>query len=124
MHSDWRSADGNAGAGYGVSFRAGGQLPAKIETKQDLPAQELEESFGEAFAMAAEDAEFREDEEPAVLIETGRALVRRIAPSTASESETAAGEEPKAQSPRPGHGRNSADEFKGANRVWLPIVLI
>jgi len=77
MHSDWRSADGNAGAGYGVSFRAGGQLPAKIETKQDLPAQELEESFGEAFAMAAEDAEFREDEEPAALMETGRALVRR-----------------------------------------------
>jgi len=40
----------------------------KIETKQDLPAQELEdwrvgaascaESFGEAFAMAADDAEF------------------------------------------------------------------
>ena len=49
----------------------------KIETKQDLPAQELEESFGEAFAMAAEKAEFREDEEPAALIETGRALVRR-----------------------------------------------
>ena len=49
----------------------------KIETKQDLPTQELEESFGEAFAMAADDAEFREDEEPAVLIETGRALVRR-----------------------------------------------
>ena len=49
----------------------------KIETKQDLPAQGLEESFGEAFAMAAEDAEFREDEEPAALIETGRALVRR-----------------------------------------------
>jgi putative RecB family exonuclease len=49
----------------------------KIETKQDLPARELEESFGEAFAMAAEDAEFREDEEPAALIETGRALVRR-----------------------------------------------
>jgi putative RecB family exonuclease len=49
----------------------------KIETKQDLPAQELEESFGEAFAMAAEDAEFREDEEPAALIETGRALVRK-----------------------------------------------
>ena len=49
----------------------------KIETKQDLPAQALEESFGEAFAMAAEDAEFREDEEPATLIETGRVLVRR-----------------------------------------------
>ena len=49
----------------------------KIETKQDLPAQGLEESFGEAFAMAAEDAEFRDDEEPATLIETGRALVRR-----------------------------------------------
>ena len=47
-----------------------------------------------------------------------------IAPSTASESETAAGEEPKAQSPRPGHGRNGADEFMGANRVWLPIILI
>src|SRR5262249_40809207 len=40
-----------------------------------------------------------------------------VAPSTASESETAAGEEPKAQSPRPGHGRNGADEFTGANRV-------
>jgi hypothetical protein len=25
----------------------------KIETKQDLPAQQLEESFGEAFAVAA-----------------------------------------------------------------------
>jgi hypothetical protein len=49
----------------------------KIETKQDLPAQQLEEWFGEAFAMATEDAEFREDEEPAALIETGRALVRR-----------------------------------------------
>jgi hypothetical protein len=49
----------------------------KIETKQDLPAQQLEESLGEAFAMAAEDAEFREDEEPAALIETGRALVRK-----------------------------------------------
>jgi putative RecB family exonuclease len=49
----------------------------KIETKQDLPAHELEGSFREAFAMAAEDAEFREDEEPAALIETGRALVRR-----------------------------------------------
>jgi putative RecB family exonuclease len=48
----------------------------KIETKQELSAQELEESFGEAFAMAAKDAEFREDEEPAVLIETGRTLVR------------------------------------------------
>ena len=49
----------------------------KIETKQDLPVEELRESFGEAFAMVAEDAEFREDEEPATLIETGRALVRR-----------------------------------------------
>jgi putative RecB family exonuclease len=49
----------------------------KIETKQDLPVEELEESLGEAFAIAAEDAEFREDEEPAALIETGRALVRK-----------------------------------------------
>jgi hypothetical protein len=49
----------------------------KIETKHDLPSEELEESFGEAFAMAAEDAEFREDEEPAPLVETGRALVAR-----------------------------------------------
>ena len=49
----------------------------KIETRQDLPAQEVEESFGEAFAIAAEDAEFREDEEPAALIETGRALVAK-----------------------------------------------
>jgi hypothetical protein len=49
----------------------------KIQTKQDHPARELEESFGEAFAMAAQDAEFREDEEPATLIETGRGLVRR-----------------------------------------------
>jgi len=49
----------------------------KIETKQDLPAQGLEEWFGEALAMAAEDAELREDEEPAALIETGRALDRR-----------------------------------------------
>jgi RecB family exonuclease len=49
----------------------------KIETKQDLPAQELEDSFGEAFPIAAENAEFREDEEPAALIETGRALVRK-----------------------------------------------
>ena len=49
----------------------------KVQTKQDLPAQELEASFGEAFAVAAEDAEFREDQEPAALIETGRALVRR-----------------------------------------------
>ena len=65
----------------------------KVETTQDLPAQGLEESFGEAFAMAAEDAEFREDEEPAALIETGRALVRRymadaaasIQPTTPSE---------------------------------------
>ena len=49
----------------------------KIETKQDLPADELAESFGEAFSIAAEDAEFREDEEPAALIETGRALVAK-----------------------------------------------
>lgn len=49
----------------------------KIETKQDLPAEELEQPFGEAFAIAAEDAEFLEDEEPAALIETGRALVAR-----------------------------------------------
>ena len=32
----------------------------KIETKQDLPVEELEESFGEVFAMATEDAEFHE----------------------------------------------------------------
>jgi len=49
----------------------------KMETKQDLRAQELAESFGEAFAMAAEDAEFREDEEPAALVETGRAVVAK-----------------------------------------------
>jgi hypothetical protein len=46
----------------------------KIGTKQDLPDEELQESFAEAFAIAAEDAEFREDEEPCVA-ETGRALV-------------------------------------------------
>jgi len=40
-----------------------------------------------------------------------------ITPSTASQPETAAGEGAKSQSPRPGHGRNSADEFTGAKRV-------
>jgi CRISPR/Cas system-associated exonuclease Cas4 (RecB family) len=49
----------------------------KIESKQDLPAPQLEESFSEAFTMAAEDAEFREDDEPAALIETGCALVAK-----------------------------------------------
>jgi len=51
---------------------------------------EFEEWPGEAFAMAAEDTEFREDEEPAALIETGRALVRRYiadpAPSSGAEA--------------------------------------
>jgi PD-(D/E)XK nuclease superfamily len=49
----------------------------KRETKQDLPTESLQESFAEAFAIAAEDAEFREDEQPAALIETGRALVAK-----------------------------------------------
>lgn len=49
----------------------------KIETKQDLPSETLESSFAEAFAIAAEDADFREDEEPVALIETGRALVAK-----------------------------------------------
>jgi transposase len=40
-----------------------------------------------------------------------------ITPSPASETETAAGEEPKTRSPRRGHGRNGADEFTGAERV-------
>ncbi len=49
----------------------------KIETKQDLPSETLQESFTEAFAIAAEDAEFREDEEPAAMVETGRALIAK-----------------------------------------------
>ena len=35
-----------------------------------------------------------------------------ITPSPASETETAAGEEPKSRSPRRGHGRNGADELR------------
>jgi len=66
----------------------------KIETKQDLPTQELEESFGEAFAIAAEDAELREDEEPAALIETGRALVRRYMADAAASIQPQAVELP------------------------------
>jgi len=46
------AADRNAGPGYGISFRAAGNFRQRIETKQDLPAQELEESLGEAFALA------------------------------------------------------------------------
>ena len=42
----------HAGPGYGISFRAAGNFRQRIETKQDLPAQELEESLGEAFALA------------------------------------------------------------------------
>ncbi|MGA3257589.1 MAG: PD-(D/E)XK nuclease family protein [Bryobacteraceae bacterium] len=49
----------------------------KIETKQDLPSETLQESFSEAFAIAAEDAEFREDEEPTALIESGQLLVAK-----------------------------------------------
>src|SRR5215831_15427703 len=37
------AADRNAGAGHGVSCRSGSQFRRKIETKQEVPAQELEE---------------------------------------------------------------------------------
>jgi hypothetical protein len=64
------------------------------ETKPDLPVEELEESFGEAFAIAAEDDEFGEDEEPAALIETGRAPVRKYMADAAAWIEQQAVELP------------------------------
>jgi hypothetical protein len=66
----------------------------KIETKHDLTTETLQDLFSEAFAIAAEEAEFRDDEDPVALIDTGRALVAKYVADAAASIEPKAVELP------------------------------
>ena len=63
----------------GTAFHAAmaANFRQKTETKHDLPTETVQDFFSEAFAMAAADAEFRDEEDPVALIETGRALIAK-----------------------------------------------
>lgn len=80
----------------GTAFHAAmaANFRQKTETKHDLPTETVQDFFSEAFAIAAADAEFRDEEDPVALNETGRALIAKYVADAAASVQPKAVELP------------------------------
>lgn len=68
---------GSLALGTAVHQALGKNFQQKIASREDLPVEEVEQAFGEAFNEAAEVTEFREDEDPVELKAVGARLTEK-----------------------------------------------
>ncbi len=84
--------NGNLALGRAVHWALTQNFVQKVETYEDLPVTGVLALFREAWALASDQAEFRDDEDPSELARTGAALVSKYLDEVAPAVEPAAEE--------------------------------
>ena len=77
----------------GTAFHAAmaANFRQKTETKHNLPTETVQDFFSAAFAIAAADAEFRDEEDPVALNETGCTLIAKYVADAAASVQPKSG---------------------------------